>query len=99
VSADRHDGLIVIGTGAGGATAASVHNKYRAPEFWYDGRPFLLLDEPTAHLDAATADRIRADVARAAAGRTTTITSHRPEEFARLPELRPAADQSGRGAP
>jgi ATP-binding cassette subfamily C protein CydCD len=51
-------------------------------------RPVLLLDEPTAHIDGATADAICADVLRAAGGRTTIITSHRPQAFPGLPELR-----------
>ncbi|HEY4602827.1 MAG TPA: thiol reductant ABC exporter subunit CydC, partial [Blastococcus sp.] len=52
------------------------------------GRPLLVLDEPTAHLDAATAERVCADVVRSTAGRTTIITSHRPEAFPGLPRLR-----------
>ena len=65
-------------------------------------RPVLLLDEPTAHLDAATADRICADVLEAMAGRTTIITSHRPDVFPGLPELRlprPEAAQIGHRDP
>jgi ATP-binding cassette subfamily C protein CydCD len=50
-------------------------------------RPVLLLDEPTAHLDALTADRICADVVGATAGKTTIVTSHRPETFPGFPQL------------
>ncbi|OBI91078.1 thiol reductant ABC exporter subunit CydD [Mycobacterium asiaticum] len=40
--------------------------------------PVLLLDEPTAHLDAATEDRVlRAIVARARAGATVVVIGHR----------------------
>jgi ATP-binding cassette subfamily C protein CydCD len=52
------------------------------------GRPLLVLDEPTAHLDAATAERVCADVVRTTAGRTAILTTHRPEAFPGLPQLR-----------
>jgi len=61
------------------------------------GRPLLLLDEPTAHLDAATAERVCADLVRTMAGRTAIVTSHRPELFPGLPRLRlPAAEPQPR---
>lgn len=45
--------------------------------------PVLLLDEPTAHLDAATEDRVlRAIVARARAGATVVVVGHRPRVLA-----------------
>jgi ATP-binding cassette subfamily C protein CydD len=40
--------------------------------------PFLLLDEPTAHLDAAAEAALIATIARAAQGRTTLIATHSP---------------------
>ncbi|MGW8135481.1 thiol reductant ABC exporter subunit CydD [Sphingomonas zeae] len=40
--------------------------------------PFLLLDEPTAHLDAAAEAALIATIARAAPGRTTLIATHSP---------------------
>ena len=52
------------------------------------GRPLLVLDEPTAHLDAGTAERVCADVLATATGRTAIVTSHRPEAFPGLPQLR-----------
>jgi ATP-binding cassette, subfamily C, bacterial CydCD len=61
-------------------------------------RPVLVLDEPTAHLDAATAEHVCADVVAAAAGQTAVITSHRPEAFPELPRLRlraPASSTEG----
>ena len=53
--------------------------------------PLLLLDEPTAHLDAATAAEVDAAVLRAARGRTAVLVVHRPELAAqadRVLELR-----------
>ncbi|BDG05169.1 ABC transporter ATP-binding protein [Anaeromyxobacter oryzae] len=40
------------------------------------GAPILLLDEPTAALDAAAADRVLAPLQRAMSGRTTILVSH-----------------------
>jgi len=40
--------------------------------------PFLLLDEPTAHLDATAEAALIATIARAAQGRTTLIATHSP---------------------
>ena len=48
-------------------------------------RPLLLLDEPTAHLDHATATALAADLREVAAGRTALIVTHRPDEFPGLP--------------
>ena len=48
-------------------------------------RPLLPLDEPTAHLDAPTAARVRADVLGPRLRRTAIVTSHRPEAFPGLP--------------
>jgi ATP-binding cassette subfamily C protein CydC/ATP-binding cassette subfamily C protein CydCD len=41
--------------------------------------PVLLLDEPTAHLDPATADTLVRDVLTAADGRSVLLITHRPE--------------------
>ncbi|MBB5154181.1 thiol reductant ABC exporter subunit CydD [Saccharopolyspora phatthalungensis] len=47
----------------------------------------LLLDEPTAHLDPATAHQVNAAIRRAAAGGATVVlASHRPEAVAAEPE-------------
>jgi ATP-binding cassette subfamily C protein CydCD len=40
-------------------------------------RPVLLLDEPTEHLDLATADALAAELLAATAGRTTLLVTHR----------------------
>lgn len=42
------------------------------------GAPLLILDEPTAHLDAQAEQEIAAGLARIATGRTTIIITHRP---------------------
>jgi len=45
--------------------------------------PLLVLDEPTAHLDAATAAAVDDAITVAAAGRTTVLIAHRAELAAR----------------
>jgi ATP-binding cassette, subfamily C, bacterial CydCD len=52
------------------------------------GRPVLLLDEPTRHLDAATASAVLATVLDQAAGRSLLWVTHRPEELALFPVVR-----------
>jgi ATP-binding cassette subfamily C protein CydCD len=49
--------------------------------------PVLVLDEPTAHLDAATAERLMDDVLDASAGRTVLLITHRPEGLAQMDEI------------
>jgi ATP-binding cassette subfamily C protein CydD/ATP-binding cassette subfamily C protein CydCD len=55
--------------------------------------PIVLLDEPTANLDQATADQVMAAIRRLAHGRTVVIAAHRPELIAladRVVDLSPA---------
>jgi ATP-binding cassette, subfamily C, bacterial CydCD len=44
-------------------------------------RPFLLLDEPTAHLDGHTATELAADLRTLTADRAALIVTHRPDDF------------------
>ncbi|MFD4193376.1 thiol reductant ABC exporter subunit CydD [Amycolatopsis thermoflava] len=48
-------------------------------------RPVVLLDEPTAHLDGATAAELAADLRALVASRPAVIVTHRPAEFPGLP--------------
>jgi thiol reductant ABC exporter CydC subunit len=50
-------------------------------------RTVLLLDEPTRHLDAATADAVLWAVLTRAAGRSLLWITHRPDELAVFPEV------------
>ncbi len=72
--------------------------------------PLLLLDEPTAHLDAATAARVRAGILAAAEGRTLVVATHDAELAAACEavvhlvpaapaDARPRPSRSGGGAP
>jgi len=47
-------------------------------------RPVLLLDEPVAHLDHATADAVLGDLTRSATGRSVIMVSHRPDGLERF---------------
>jgi ATP-binding cassette subfamily C protein CydD len=48
---------------------------------------FILLDEPTAHLDAATQDRVMDEILRFAQGRTLLLATHAPSVARRLPRV------------
>jgi ATP-binding cassette, subfamily C, bacterial CydC len=49
--------------------------------------PVLVLDEPTAHLDPATAEALMDDVLGAAEGRTVLLITHRQEGLAQMDEV------------
>ena len=51
------------------------------------GHPVVLLDEPTEHLDEATADVVAAELVRALSGRTVLWVAHRPHGLAALDRL------------
>jgi ABC-type multidrug transport system fused ATPase/permease subunit len=50
-------------------------------------RPVLLLDEPTEHLDLATADALATELLTAAAGRTTLLVTHRIATLGEVDEI------------
>ena len=47
----------------------------------------LVLDEPTAHLDPRTAERLIDDVLDAAGDRSVLLITHRPEGLDRMDEV------------
>ena len=57
--------------------------------------PVLLLEEPTRHLDAATADAVLRAVLERAADRLLLRITHRPEELVLFPEVRQLAAEPG----
>jgi len=71
----------------GGAVSGGERQRIGLARALLADRPLLVLDEPTAHLDAATAERVSADLLHTPAGRTTIVASHRPGLFPGLPRL------------
>ncbi|MSW52594.1 MAG: thiol reductant ABC exporter subunit CydD, partial [Actinobacteria bacterium] len=62
--------------------------------------PVVLLDEPTAHLDAASAERAAEGIVRACAGRTLVVSTHDPVLAARCDvRLDLSAGRTGSRAP
>ena len=51
------------------------------------GAPVLVLDEPTAHLDEATAEALVADILAAAGERSVLLITHRPEGLELVDEV------------
>jgi ABC-type transport system involved in cytochrome bd biosynthesis fused ATPase/permease subunit len=49
--------------------------------------PVLVLDEPSAHLDAPTAEELMRDVLSVAGARTVLLITHRPEGLALVDEI------------
>ena len=86
-----------IGTGGRGLSAGEQRRIALARALLRDA-PLLVLDEPTANLDAETAAAVCAAIGRVAAGRAVLVIEHRPDLVPadRRVELRPAegADES-----
>jgi thiol reductant ABC exporter CydC subunit len=62
--------------------------------------PIVVFDEPTEHLDEATASRLADDLLRATAGRTVVMITHRPELMAAAEwQVRVELAPSGRRPP
>jgi ATP-binding cassette subfamily C protein CydCD len=71
----------------GGAVSGGERQRIGLARALLADRPVLLLDEPTAHLDAGTAARVCADLLRTTAGRTALVVTHRPDELPGLPRV------------
>jgi ABC-type transport system involved in cytochrome bd biosynthesis fused ATPase/permease subunit len=75
--AELDEGLdTVIGTGGRGVSGGEKARLGLARAL-LSRRPVLLLDEPVAHLDHATADAVMGDLTRSATGQTVVMVSHR----------------------
>jgi len=61
----------------GRAVSGGEHRRIALARALLADFPVLILDEPDAHLDEATADALMADVLRAAAGRSVLLITHR----------------------
>ncbi|MEZ5211001.1 MAG: thiol reductant ABC exporter subunit CydD [Gordonia sp. (in: high G+C Gram-positive bacteria)] len=95
-TADGHDTIL----GAGGAgLSAGQRQRLALTRVLASPAPLLLLDEPTAHLDADSEDRVLTAIAeRAAAGATVVMVAHHPVAVGGgdvVVELGPAAPVDG----
>jgi len=73
------DGLdTMLGTGGRGVSGGE-RSRLSLARAHVSRRPVVLLDEPVAHLDHATAVAVLADLRAAFAGRTVVMVSHRPD--------------------
>jgi ATP-binding cassette, subfamily C, bacterial CydD len=77
----------------GAGLSAGQRQRIAVARAFLKDAPVVLLDEPTANLDLATADQVMAPLRRLACGRTVLIAAHRPELIAladRVIRLEPA---------
>lgn len=87
----------MLGTGGRGVSGGE-RARLAVARAHVSGRPIILLDEPVAHLDHATAVEVLRDVRRGFAGRTVVMVSHRPDgvdDFDRVIDLGSAASDFG----
>jgi len=92
---------VVVGSGGTGISSGQRQRVALARAFLRDA-PIVLLDEPTANLDAGTEAEILDAVRRLAVGRTVLLVAHRPSLLAladRVVELRPATLPDPPGPP
>ncbi|TCK22338.1 thiol reductant ABC exporter subunit CydD [Pseudonocardia endophytica] len=72
----------------GGAVSGGERQRLGVTRALLADRPVLVLDEPTAHLDPATADSLSAELIAATEGRTALLVTHRPEHLPGLDPVR-----------
>ena len=72
----RPEGLAAVVDERGGGLSGGERRRIALARALLKPAPILLLDEPTAHLDAASEASLIAAIARAARGRTTIIATH-----------------------
>ena len=78
------DGLDTMVGEEGGWLSGGQHQRITIARALLVDAPILVLDEPTAHLDSATAARLIDDVLAATEGRSLLLITHRPEGLDRM---------------
>jgi thiol reductant ABC exporter CydC subunit len=81
------DGLDTVVGEDGGRLSGGERQRLVLARALLADAPVLVLDEPTAHLDADTAEALMEDVLDAAEGRTVLLVTHRPEGLGRMDEV------------
>ncbi len=76
--ATRAAGLSTVIDERGSGLSGGERQRIALARFFLNPAPLLLLDEPTAHVDAAGEEALVAAIARATEGRTTLIATHSP---------------------
>ncbi|MFC4950756.1 thiol reductant ABC exporter subunit CydD [Pseudonocardia sp. GCM10023141] len=72
----------------GGAVSGGERQRIGVARALLADRPILVFDEPTAHLDDATAAALATEILDASADRSALIVTHRPEQTPGLPQVR-----------
>ena len=81
------DGLDTAVGEHGGAVSGGERQRIGVARALLADRPVTVLDEPTAHLDAFTADALADELLDLTRGRTALIVTHRPEQTPGIPQL------------
>jgi ATP-binding cassette, subfamily C, bacterial CydD len=76
------NGLDTVLSDDGAGLSAGQRQRVALARAFLRDAPIVLLDEPTANLDAGTAADVMTAIRRLAAGRTVVIAAHRPELIA-----------------
>jgi len=84
----------IIGTGGRGVSGGE-RARLGLARALHSQRPVLLLDEPVAHLDHATADAVMGDLTRSASGQSVIMVSHRRDGLAGFDRVIDLAEQAG----
>ncbi|MCL2781055.1 MAG: thiol reductant ABC exporter subunit CydD [Actinomycetia bacterium] len=79
IVASRPEGLDAVVGDDGAGLSAGQRAALALTRAWLSPAPVVLLDEPTAHLDAVAAARLRAAIAALASTRPVVVATHDPE--------------------